>query len=69
MSNILSISIDLLFLYLGIGVLFGIWFVLKGAAKLDNGVKGTPWHFRLILLPGSILMWSVLIYKLISKKS
>jgi len=69
MSSVPSILIDLMFLYFAIGLLFGIWFVIVGASKLDEGVKGTPWHFRLILLPGSILIWSILLFKLISRKS
>jgi hypothetical protein len=69
MSSVLSILIDLMFLYFGIGLVFGIWFIIAGAPKLDEGAKGTPWHFRLILLPGSILIWSVLLYKLVTRKS
>jgi hypothetical protein len=69
MSSVLSIVIDLMFLYFGIGLLFGVWFVITGASKLDKGVVGTPWHFRLMLLPGSILIWSILLYKLVSRKS
>ena len=69
MTEIISLLIDAFFLYLAVGILFTVWFILKGAEKLDEGVKKTPWHFRLILLPGSVLMWPVLLYKLLSKKS
>ena len=68
MIEILSLLVDAFFIYLAIGVLFGIWFVVKGAAKLDDGVKDTPWHFRAILFPGSVLIWSILILKLVNKK-
>jgi len=66
--NFIALLIDLMFLYFGIGLLFGVWFVIAGASKLDEGVKGTPWHFRLILLPGSILIWSILLFKLMRRK-
>jgi hypothetical protein len=68
MNEIISTLIDIFSVYILIGIVFGIWFVLRGATKLDEGVKGTPWHFRLILFPGSVLIWSVLTYKLLIKK-
>ncbi len=68
MVNVINTFIELFFGYFLIGALFGVWFVLKGAAKLDEGVKGAPWHFRLVLFPGSCLLWPVLVYKLIKKK-
>lgn len=67
MINIISIAIDGFFLYLVIGLLFSIWFVLKGAKMLDDGMLGTPFHLKLILIPGSILLWLPLTIKLLRK--
>ena len=53
MSEIISLLIDAFFIYLVIGLLFGLWFVTIGVTKLDDGAKGTSWHFRLILLPAN----------------
>lgn len=69
MEQLISISIDVLGLYTLIGVLFAIWFVIAGVKKLDESAHGTPWHFRLILVPGSILLWPVLTVKLMTRKS
>ena len=69
MVEIISFAIDIFFIYLAIGVLFSIWFVFAGAARLDDGVPKAPWHFRLIILPGSILLWIPLLIKLLKKKS
>lgn len=63
-----DIFLTVLTVYLLIGVLFGFYFVIAGAKKLDEGVEGTPWHFKLIIFPGSVLLWIVLIFKIIQKK-
>jgi len=54
-------------LYLVIGLIFSLYFVFRGIVKLDEGVKDSPWHFRLLIWPGSVLLWSVLLLKIIRK--
>ncbi|MBI1224435.1 MAG: hypothetical protein GC192_04280 [Bacteroidetes bacterium] len=51
------------YLYLTIGLMFSVWFVVKGVDKVDGGVSGSPWKLRLLLLPGSVLLWPVLLRK------
>ena len=58
----------LLWIYLLIGAVFGIYFVLRGAAKLDDGISEAPWHTRLIIYPGSVLLWIILVGKLMKSK-
>ncbi len=65
MTAIIDIFLLLMGIYLVIGLIFGIYFIIYGAQKLDDGVSGSPWHFKLILLPGSILLWLVLLIKLV----
>ncbi len=67
MIELISLTIDAFFIYLGIGLLFSIWFVLVGAKKIDNGMEDTPFHFKLILIPGSVLMWPVMLIKILKK--
>ena len=50
-------------IYLTLGVFYAVYFYLKGAASLDKGTHGTPWHFKLIIFPGVVLFWSVLFFK------
>ena len=68
MIAVIDIFLMVLGIYMAMGVAFGIYFVLVGAVKLDDGVKGTPWHFRLLLFPGSVLLWSVLLTKLLKSR-
>lgn len=52
-------------IYLAVGFVFSIYFLLKGAAKMDEVTKDSPWHFKLIIWPGIVLLWSVLLLKII----
>ena len=55
-------------IYLLIGLIFGIFFIFYGAAVLDREVQGSSLKFRLLILPGSVVLWPYLVYKLISKR-
>ncbi|MEM7298530.1 MAG: hypothetical protein AAF391_09730 [Bacteroidota bacterium] len=67
MTTVIDIFLAGLALYVIIGVLFSIYFYLKGADKIDEGTSGTPWHFKLIIFPGVVLFWSALLIKLLKK--
>lgn len=49
--------------YLLFGVLFSVYFYAKAGIRIDEGVKDTPWHFKLIIFPGVVLFWVVLLRK------
>lgn len=59
--------VDAFYLYLGIGLVFAVWFIASGVDKIDDGMHGTPWKLRLLLLPGSALLWPVLLKKYLRK--
>lgn len=46
--------------YLAIGVLFGVIFLLFGINKVDQAATGSSVWFRLIILPGIVALWPVL---------
>ncbi len=50
-------------LYLLAGVLFALFFLSKGIEKMDIAAHGSGWGFRLIILPGTIVLWPVLFKK------
>lgn len=56
-----------LLIYVIAGVLFSAYFMIAGIAKLDEGVEGSPWHFKLIIWPGVVMLWLVLLIKLIRR--
>lgn len=66
MIQVLQIFIWLFLAYLLAGLLFGCWFVFKGVNKVDPGMEGAPWTLRVLLLPGSMAIWPVLIKKVLN---
>lgn len=63
-----QILLYLLYAYLGLGLIFGLWFVFKGANSLDEQLHGASWRTRLLLLPGSMALWVVLLNKWLKRK-
>lgn len=57
---VVSIMLYLAAAYLVAGILFTIPFQLKGMTKVDEGVHGASIAFRIIIIPGCILLWPVL---------
>ena len=49
--------------YLIIGLLFSIPFLLRWIGKVDESAVDTSWTFKLIILPGCIVFWPVLLRK------
>jgi hypothetical protein len=61
---ILGIILSIVGLYLLFGFLFAIPFVIKGVTVIDpDGAHGTTWGFRLVIIPGTIVFWPVLLKK------
>ncbi len=47
--------------WLGLGLVFGIPFVLRGAGRIDpDAQQGSP-GFRLLILPGVAVLWPLLL--------
>ena len=49
--------------YVSLGALFTILFQIKGLHKIDEATHGSPIGFRLIIIPGCVLLWPVLLAK------
>ncbi|MCB0666054.1 MAG: hypothetical protein KDC80_09545 [Saprospiraceae bacterium] len=61
MSEILALVLaNIILLYFGTGVVFSLYFVLKGAAKLDPLIAQSKWTVKLLLIPGAIATWPIL---------
>lgn len=60
---LIEIIIGLALLYVAAGLLFAIPFVTKGVACVDEGAKGASWGFRLIIIPGTVIWWPLLLKK------
>lgn len=49
--------------YLACGFVFAIFFITKGVQQVDEGVEGSSTGFRLIILPGTMVFWPLLLKK------
>lgn len=67
MEIIIQIIVSLLGFYFGIGFLFGIYFFFKGAFQLDELIEDSKWTVRLLLVPGAMGLWPILLLKIINK--
>ena len=50
-------------IYLALGVLFVIPFLIKGLTKVDEGAHGGTMGFKIIIIPGVIVFWPMLLRK------
>lgn len=63
MEAIVIVLVYLLIVYVIIGAIFAILFLWKGALKVDKNVAGSRFWFKLLLFPGSIAFWPLLLAK------
>ena len=66
METIVIIVLWVLAVYLVCGFVFAICFLSKGITAVDEIAKGSSTGFRLIILPGVILFWPLLLKKWIN---
>lgn len=52
--------------YVLVGLLFGIAFISKGYRVLEPAAAGSPWGFRLLLLPANLVLWPYLLFRWVS---
>lgn len=60
---IVQIIISIVEIYILCGVLFAIPFVIKGVGAIDEGAQAAKLGFRIIILPGTIVFWPLLLSK------
>jgi hypothetical protein len=60
---ILIIILSIVVLYCIAGFVFAIPFVIKGVDKIDEGAHRSTIGFRIIIVPGVIIFWPVLLKK------
>jgi hypothetical protein len=58
----------LMYVYFFIGAGIAAWFIFFKLTKVDDAAKGTSFWFKLLLIPGSILLWSFILFKLTTIK-
>ena len=69
MEAVIKILFLLMGLYLVAGLVFAVIFLIKGIEKTDEGAHGGTWGFKLIIIPGILALWPVLLKKWIKAKT
>ena len=68
MEIIIQIFLGVLAIYVTVGLLFGIYFFVKGAFRIDPLIADSKWTVRLLLIPGAIALWPILLIKVFKKQ-
>jgi len=61
--SLAALTVGLFETYVGIGALFALPFVTWGVDRIDPQAQGAPWGFRLLILPGALLLWPLLLMR------
>lgn len=61
----MPVVLNLLLIYFGIGLLFALYFVVRGAGRLDAVARAGSRGFRLLILPGCAALWPLLLARLL----
>ncbi|WP_298930161.1 hypothetical protein [uncultured Allomuricauda sp.] len=69
METVITIFLTILALYFGVGLLFGLYFVLLGATKIDSIMTDSKKKVRLLLFPGVVATWPFLLGKLFKSQT
>ena len=69
MEIAINIFLAILGVYFAIGLLFGLYFLLKGANKIDPLMLNTKKRVRVLLLPGVIATWPFFVGRLFKSKT
>ena len=69
METIITIFLAGLGIYFLIGILFGLYFLFIGAARMDPLMAATKKKVRFLLFPGVVATWPFLIGKLFKSKT
>ena len=51
----------LVLIYLAVGIVVGLAFVLRGVNRVDPVAAESPFIFRLVILPGCVGLWPVVL--------
>ncbi len=59
----LEAALFLLAMYSAFGMVFALAFVAVGVQRVDPLARNAHWGFRLVILPGVLLFWPLLLWR------
>jgi hypothetical protein len=58
-----NLVVGLTSIYALIGAVFAVAFIVRGVDVIDPMARGAGWGFRVLILPGSVLFWPLLLVR------
>ena len=55
--------------YGAVGVVFALFFVFAGVHRIDSVARESTWGFRVMILPGSVALWPLLLKRWLRRES
>ena len=53
--------VTVLAVYVSVGVIFAVPFVVRGVNRIDAVARESSWGFRVAILPGTVALWPLLL--------
>lgn len=69
MQTTINIFLTILGTYFSVGLLFGLYFIFKGAIKIDPLMQDTKKKVRFLLFPGIVATWPFFIGRSFNSKT
>ena len=66
-ERVATLLVDALYLYCTAGSFFAIAFVTSGVKRIDSQAIGSGSGFRLLIFPGAVALWPLLLRRWISR--
>lgn len=60
-----SLVVNAILGYLGAGLVFAIFFAVRGVNGLEEAARRGTWGFRLVIVPGAMVLWPVLLMRMV----
>jgi hypothetical protein len=54
--------------YMGMGLVFGLVFVVRGIGVVDPAAEHASWACRVLILPGTAALWPVMLQKWVAAR-
>lgn len=68
-EHLAFLFVDALYLYAALGVAFAIAFVTIGVKQVDSQAIGSSLGFRILIFPGSVAFWPLLLRRWMAGKT
>ncbi|OEK06253.1 hypothetical protein [Roseivirga misakiensis] len=63
-ETVATIFLIALAIYVLLGLFFYAFFIKSGVHKIDSGVKEAPIFMKVLILPGTVALWPILLKKI-----